>query len=317
MNFTTGNATILKDCEVLGFSFQIHAELPSSKYEVNQIILIIVNSIILISTLLTNTLTIITFWKSSQLRKKVSFLFILAQSIADLSIGVIASILAISVLVDGFATPYSCTLRFVAVRIMIALMPFTLLTLNGLNLERYFGIVHPILHRTKLTTKLFWKYMLFSFICTVVSFGWSLVQPIQWIRYSSPVTCIAFIVLSIFIYCKIFSAGVSRRVHGENVPAQQATGEQSANTTRKRFAQEIKLAKSCFLVVFCFLLVYLPLAIVCILATAGNLNTFDFFLYRSWTGTLFLANPSINSYIFFWRNRLLRSEAVKVLRRRK
>ena len=320
MNFTSKNATILKDCEVLGFSFQIQSQLSLSKYKVSHVILVIINSIFLVSTLVTNSLTIITFWKSSQLRKKVSFLFVLVQSIVDLTFGVIASSLALSGLLDGFQPPYNCTLRFVAIRTMIALVPFTLLTLTGLNLERYFGIVHPISHRTKLTTKLFWKYILFSFVCTVISFGLSIIRPINWIRYSTPLSFIAFLIGSIFIYCKIFSAGAFRRVNGENVPAnsQQANGEppSSTNTARKRFEQDIKLAKSCLLVVICFICACLPVAIIRILSTTGNLNTFDFIFYRSWTGTLFLANPTLNSYIFFWRNRLLRSEAVKVLRRK-
>ena len=315
MNFTTKSTTLVRDCEVLGFSFQIQAQLPSRKYKVSQIMLIIVNSVIMISTLITNSLIIITFWKSSQLRKKVSFLFIAAQSIADLVFGFIASRLFISALLDGMAPPYNCTLRFVTMQIISALMPFTLFTLTGLNLERYFGIVHPILHRTKSTTKLFWKYMLFSCTCTVISFSLSLVQTIQWNRYSYPVTMLAFLAVSIYVYCKIFVAGLSRRVHGETSAqnTQQVVGD-SRSTTAKRFAQELKLAKSCFIVVIFFLFTILPVAIVRILATNGNLNSFDFITWRNWTGTLFLTNSSLNSYIFFWRNRLLRIEAAKVLK---
>jgi hypothetical protein len=86
------------------------------------------------------------------------------------------------------------------------------------------------------------------------------------------------------------------------------------NLTRKKlFLQEIKQAKSCFLVVMCyFILYFLPVTLAWIVVIKGN--QFEVQTFYGWATTLGMLNCSVNSLIFFWTKTILRREAVKMLK---
>jgi pheromone shutdown protein TraB len=84
-------------------------------------------------------------------------------------------------------------------------------------------------------------------------------------------------------------------------------------TRKKRFLQEIKQAKSCFLVVMCyFILCFLPVTLALTVVIRGN--QFQVQTFYAWTTTLSMLNCSANSLIFFWTKTMLRREAVKMLK---
>ena len=304
---TKMNSTLLIHCVVMAYRFQMIAELPSNENLVSHIVLIIVNIIICISTVLTNSLTIITFLKCSKLRKAISFVFVLALSISDFGVGIGGSSLYILMLLGMVTSLHnSCILFFLFRCLMTLVMTFSLLILTGMNCERYLSIFHPIFHRTKVTTQIIWKYVLFSCICTIVFSILSFLQPI-------PIILAVFLAISIFVYIAIFASRLFQRVHNQD----NTQREKAICKPRKRFAQEIRLAKSCFIIVFCCILCYSPAVVVRIAETKENLNRIDFRIYRFWSITLMLFNSSLNSCIFFWKNRALRREAKKVFLRGK
>ena len=154
------------------------------------------------------------------------------------------------------------------------------------------------------------KHVFFSCVWATLS----LIETLTLGRYSTPTTCGLFVISSIYIYAKIFAARLSRPsiLAGAQAEDSRSTTE---NLERKRFAQQMKLAKSCFIVVICCVICYLPITLLGILnKLSGALTDFDFRIYRLWSIWLMLLNSTLNSYIFFWRNGLFRTEAAKVLK---
>ena len=85
----------------------------------------------------------------------------------------------------------------------------------------------------------------------------------------------------------------------------------SNRKSEQEFLKKIKLAKSCMIVVICSFISFLLPAVFQPLA----LNFFHEVVIDGWFTVLVLLNSSLNSLIFFWRNKTLRNEAKKVLKK--
>ena len=114
-----------------------------------------------------------------------------------------------------------------------------------------------------------------------------------------------FLIILIFIYAKIFRAG---RETARNRISDDGT------VSKKAFLRNIKLAKSCLIVLCCTFFCFLPMAI-----TSSMTNSFSKLdlvgrIMWSWSITLIFSSSTLNSVIFFWRNEILRNVAKTILR---
>ena len=75
----------------------------------------------------------------------------------------------------------------------------------------------------------------------------------------------------------------------------------------KEFLMKFKLAKSCLVVVLCSFVTYFLPAILQPLP----LGDFDKLVLNGWCVVLLLSNSTLNSLIFFWKNKILRKEGKK------
>ena len=75
----------------------------------------------------------------------------------------------------------------------------------------------------------------------------------------------------------------------------------------KNFLQNVREAWSCLLVAVCTMGCFLPSGVE---IWAGKMIYFDEIL-RCWTSTTLLMVPVLNSLVFFWRNKIWRTEAKK------
>ena len=141
------SATQFNEC---GFS----ADIPSNKYVLNQLFACAVYGLLFIPTVLLNGISIYTIRKCSQLKEKVSYFTILIQSTVDFITGVITlPLLTAHVLLKDvirIENRVICWLNFNLAYFPITLSVFTLCLLS---FERYMGVVHPLIHRTKVTKK--------------------------------------------------------------------------------------------------------------------------------------------------------------------
>jgi hypothetical protein len=104
---------------------------------------------------------------------------------------------------------------------------------------------------------------------------------------------------------------VKRLAQSQNKPHDAASEE---NLTRmKLFLLEIKQAKSCFIVVICFcVLGFLPKTIA--IPFFPSLDQLEELAIKIWIITLGLCNCSVNSVILFWTKKMVKKEAVKMLK---
>ena len=86
--------------------------------------------------------------------------------------------------------------------------------------------------------------------------------------------------------------------------------QQDSINGRRRLFQEIKCAKSCFVVVILYGARLLPTSLGAFFVALVT----DTGVYSCWLFTLYIINSSMNSVAFFWTKTLLRTEAWKIIK---
>ena len=310
----------MKNCSILTNTFVIKlhvTEFPSGEYILNQIMVCVVTSLLIIPTLLLNGLCILTISKCPQLKEKVCYFLILLQSVVDLLVGVVtAPVFTAFTIVSYVFGDVNCALYVLNYTLAYLPMGLSLISLTALSFERYMGVLHPFVHRTKVTKK-----KMSVFVCSAAS-TIALLLPGAFFThaYVFDFICIFFLLICLtfitFAYTRIFSAA-RKRLYSENKPGDCANEQNPESFSKKRrFLKELKLAKSCFIVVCTFVFCFLPV----ILLSSPLAILLEDAEYRartvwSWSITTGVLNSSLNSIIFFWSRPMLRIEASKVLQK--
>ena len=315
MNNATNEVKFERNCSMFEEQFTVVIGLPSKTLLWNNIIACAVNVIIGISTVLLNGITLMIFWRSSRIRKSVCYFLLMLQSFFDFGVGIIASPLAIFALATEIAGDGRCLLGLAIGRVSMLVLVFSMATLSAMHIERYMGVVHPLIHRRSVTKRKLLKYVTFVCVVYLIAFFISFVYNAVYFILTVLIV-VMYLALTVYVYARIFFAALTRKAFSNSditSDTSQRTEEErhkDGRRTQKVFLKAIKLAKSCFLVVVCMFVCYLPL--VCVKGL--NLNGFDKWTALTWAGTLALLNPSLNSIIFFWKNDLLRKESRDILK---
>ena len=117
----------------------------------------------MIPVILLNGITVLTIWKSQNMRAKVCHFPVFIQSMADLFVGLLTlPLFSYLHLTEVFGSP-DCVLSFVFSTIAFIPWGLSLAALCALTFERYMGVLHPIAHLNYVTKKMFLVY-----ICCVI-----------------------------------------------------------------------------------------------------------------------------------------------------
>ena len=308
------NVKFKQTCFVFDEKIQVVVSFPSEKYYINHVIACVVNAILAIATACLNTLTIVVYWKSSKLKEKVSYFLIMVLSFSDLAVGMICNSLFTFVLASEIAGTATCESYFATKKTNMMLAGFSITTLSAINIERYLGIVHPMFHRLKVTKTRVFMYVIFNIFLWITMLCLFIDEEAR-LRTFVTVNINFFFVLTIYIYMRIFHASrLSRRAVCPENPPNRSNTIPPRNIPdlrgRQRFLQDVKLAKSCFLMVICFFICLLPVTVVPTLSIDGFLDV----VFITWSSTLALMNSSLNSIVLFWKSRMLRNEARGILK---
>ena len=298
----------LMSCQILGTTHFVATKLPSEKFVINHILVIAFNGIMIISTLLLNGVSVITIFKSSQLSSKPCYFIILLQSMFDLAVGVLGIPLHIYYLANGIGGLSSCLAASLARRLTVVPIEASTSILAAMTLERYIAVIHPYAYKVQVTKKRIFMIVGFTAVVdfSVVTLS-VVIFPLVKIYAMVKVAVIFF--LTAYVYTRIYLV-VKRLARSQRKPNGEPADKNL--TKMKLFLQEIRRARSCFMVVICFFaLNFLPPTIA-----------FTFFEYkkelmqlaiRNWLLSINISNSSVNSAIFFWTKTMLRKEALKVL----
>ena len=181
---------------------------------------------------------------------------------------------------------------------------FSLLALLVMNFDRYLATSYPIFHRTSVTTGrlLILLAILITMETTLVVLSFNdFIIPYQLVL----LTCIIIIFTPMFfINYKLFAVA---RKNGRN----NGTSPEMKNTF------SLKNISSCLLAVACFVVLSIPVFVYIGLSITSTAKSFTFdnaILAGLWASTIAAMNSTCNCLIFYWKNKILRTKGMKVIK---
>ena len=258
-----------------------------------------VNAAFLIVGTFFNTNVVLCVCKTSQLRKKVSYFLILVLSSSDL-VAILYNhpmimywYLSLYMGNMDFNSHYFKQFRFISA----TMLGFSMLTLFTMTLERYLGLTYPLFHRKSVTKRRMLSVLVvsqtLSLIPNTLSFEF------HFIELLAVVVVGVLKILIILMNIKAFLI---------------------AKTWKERMASDKKINPSfkkyyvCLLAVGCFFVCYCPAIVYNVLTLARTIEGSSKTRFFLWATTLISINSTINSFIFFWNNNVLRKEGIKLLK---
>ncbi len=292
-----------KLCSFYKVEMLIIRSFPSEAFYINYAVGCALNVLLTISGIFLNSLVIIAYWKSPQLRRKGSYFLIMLLSINDLVVGVLGNAnhtLTLALTLNG--NP-KCILYILVDLLAFPSAAISFMTLFVLNIERYLSIVYPIYHRTKVTKS---KLSRCAVGLWLISVGLTFAYPIfgEFTKNLTSFVMYSVLFATCYIYISIFRTA--------RKPARVLSTEIRSRTQQIQNIQNINLAKSCAIVVVCTVVCYLPFAV----ARPFQEDDSDTLVLAMWSVTCALAAPSLNSIVFVLSNPVFRTEVKKILRKK-
>ena len=192
----------------------------------------------------------------------------------------------------------------IPIRLTNIFLGFSLLVLLVMNFERYLATYYPIFHRTSVT-----KGKLLTLLAILIIVGLTLVLiSVNDFVISFHTGVVIFLIIifppMLFINYKLFTiARKSRRDNG------------ISPEMKKTFS--LKNISSCLLAVACFVVLSIPAFVYFGLRTNSKEKKFSLDnanLAGLWGKTIASFNSTFNCLIFFWKNKILRTEGMKVIK---
>ena len=295
------------------YKFQLHIALYSAPTQfssiskmdltvyIQLIFLCVVNIIFTFSGIVLNTLVIASFWKSSQLRKKLCHFMIMVLSCFDL-VAVITNYPGILLyLIIWLREDYDLLPKINAsLDFLNVFLAFSFCSLIVMSIERYLGAYYPIFHRTTVTRRRLLTLLAVSLILTTVMYVISNNDLV--ISGTVSLTILLVIFLPSFIFVNFKLLIIVKKVDSGRAVL-------SGKRTRKKF----KNISTGLWVVACLILLYIPSCLLIALHFAQKSKDI-IRLCHVWGFTCATMNCTLNSLIFFWNNKVLRAEGIKILK---
>ena len=274
-------------------------------YFINLIFIVALNVLFFFLGICLNSLVIISFWRSTQLRKKLCYFMIMVLSCCDLLVVLtnhpLAALLAMLWLTGKLEVYPSW--EDISTRVGTSFVGLSLLALLVMNIDRYLATYYPIFHRKSVT-----KRRLLTFLAILTSFELTLMLlTVNNVLSLYQVVLIFITILflpMIFINYKLFTIARKRRRNKQISPEMKKT-------------YSLKNISSCLLAVACFVVLYIPVSVYIELnVTTKDPSTLDNEnIAALWSKTISSINSTFNCLIFYWKNKILRTEGIKLLKR--
>ena len=276
-----------------------------SVYFINLIFIFVLNVFFFFSGVCLNSVVIISFCRSVQLRKKLCYFMIMVLSCCD-TLAVLTNnplqaafaMLSMSGKLDVYAK-----WPLLLAKITTTFQAFSLLALLVMNFDRYLATSYPLFHRTSVTKK---KCLTFLAILMMINVCLSLMSLNDHV-ISIQVNVLIFYVLvsppMLFFNYKLLAVIRKSRRHRGVSPE-----------TRGKFL--IKNISSCLLAVACYMTLSIPVFVGIGMTYAQTTLTLDsrVHLIVVWCVALNSMNSTFNCLIFYWKNKVLRAEGWKVIK---
>ena len=266
------------------------------------IFLCVVNVFFTFIGIILNSLVIISFWKSSQLRKKLCYLMTMVLSCVDV-VAIIANHPLLATYAIVFLTEkYDLLPAFnIYGRISSMFFAFSLLTLLVMSFDRYLSTAYPIFHRTSVTRNRLLTLLAILFVLEVVLLTMSLTGRLFSYHVKTVIFLAIFSPPFMFVNIKLFQ--IVRRMSKNNVISPKVTT-----------MVKLKKISSCLLAVACLVLLYIPSGIYIAFSFVDESTSVNVLISGTWASTILSMNCTFNCLIFYWKNSILRTEGIRVLK---
>ena len=277
----------------------------NSEVSIQLILMLALNVIFAIWGIFLNTLVVVSFSVSSHLRKKLSNFMIMVLSMFDLAAVVIKSPIITIYLIFWLNEKHDFLKRLdIYNHFGNIFVGSSLVALIVMNVERYLGVCYPLFHHTSVTrSRLLILLVILSILHAAI-----VVFSTDDFFITFPMGIAIFMVILfpplLFINYKLFK--ISRKARRYN--------KVSPDIRRN---MNLKSISTCLLAVACLVLLSVPLIFYTALGLATTATSINTKLGFYWSGIAVSMNSTFNSLIFFWKNKVLRTEAIKVLKRLK
>ena len=269
-------------------------------YVINLIFIFVLNVLFFFSGICLNSLVLISFWRSVQLRKKLCYFMIMVLSGCDL-LAVLTNNPLQALITMLWLNNVFPNWTDMALNTSSSFLAFSLLNLLVMTFDRYLATSYPIFHRTSVTKRklLTLFVILVTLQVTLHSMAVNFVISYQ----SALLLGIGVIILMLFMNYKLFRVTMKPRKNKLVVD------------TERPFS--FKISSSCVLAFACFITVSVPFCVYTGLRKSSkdeNITLNGVSVLRLWARTIVSMNSTFNCLIFYWKNKLLRSEGMKVLK---
>ena len=275
-------------------------------YLINLIFIVALNVLFFFSGICLNSLVILSFWRTVQLRKKLCYFMIMVLSCCDLlavlTYNPLLTLIAMSWLIkkeDGYPSWGDISLDF-----SDNFTGFSLLALLVMNFDRYLATYYPLFHRTSVTKKrlliLLGILIFIQVVLSAISFN-DVVIPGY---VGATIILIIIVPPMLFINYKLFRIARKNRRNNGISPE-----------IKKSFSP--KNIPSCLLATACFLMFSIPGTVYIGLSIASvetPMLSDHSKLVGLWARTIATMNSTCNCLIFYWKNKILRKEGMKIIK---
>ena len=277
-----------------------------SYYVINLIFIFAVNVFFFFSGICLNSLVILSFWRSVQLRKKLCYFMIMVLSCCDLLAVLTNNPLVTIIMMSWLTGKLDGNARWahVSLRSPGIFLGFSYFALLVMNFDRYLATSYPIFHRTSVTKGRLLTLLVILIIVQITLKVMSVNDFVMSYEVHTIILCILVIPAMLFINYKLFLVVRKSRKNKRISP-----------DMKKTFS--LKNISSCLLVVACLVVIWIPWCVYIGLRinspeTKNTLNNAT--LAGFWAITISLMNCTFNCLIFYWKNKVLRTEGLKVLK---
>ena len=279
----------------------------AQSYFISMIFIFAVNVLFFFSGICLNSVVILSIRRSVQLRKKLCYFMIMVLSCCDLlavSTNHPLSALMAMLWLTGKLGTYESWVHisgFLANMFLI----FSLLALLVMNFDRYLATSYPIFHRTSVTKG---RLLIIFAILSVVKVTLMLIT----VLYDSVISFTVFLLVSFII---LFPPMLFMNYKLFTIARKSRSNRGISPEMKKIFS--LKNISSCLLAVACFVVLSIPVFVYIGLRITSKEGTFtlnDAELVAIWARTISSVNGTCNCLIFYWKNKILRTEGTKVIK---
>ena len=287
------------------------------KYEVNAVLLCVINVVFTFVGTFLNSVVIMSIC-NSQLRRKLCYFMILVLACFDLAVVIVFHPMIILETISRwlYMTSY-CSIKVLYLEHLFA---FSLTALLTMTLERYLAVVYPFIHENSVTK----SRLLAIFVLLQLPFGVPYFAFLNQNLETYIEACLLALIGAVFsvIYFlnyKIFST-VERLRQRVAIPL-GTFGTEEENIKVKKHNFSLGKVSTCLLAIVCLSVCYFPTVVICVLKLMRVFDRNDehdnrtLIVIRVWEDTFLTMNSTLNCLIFFYKNSALRRRGIKIMKK--